>query len=50
MPTMFRGHQNEATEVKICEVGGEGLFLPLFGDAEQAAAPATERWVGGGTR
>jgi len=23
-------------EVKICEVGGEGLFLPLFGDAEQA--------------
>ena len=23
-------------QVKICEVGGEGLFLPLFGDAEQA--------------
>ena len=22
-------------QVKICEVGGEGLFLPLFGDAEQ---------------
>ena len=22
--------------MKICEVGGEGLFLPLFGDAEQA--------------
>lgn len=25
----------EECEVKICEVGGEGLFLPLFGDAEQ---------------
>ena len=24
------------SQVKICEVGGEGLFLPLFGDAEQA--------------
>lgn len=28
-------NSTEACEVKICEVGGEGLFLPLFGDAEQ---------------
>ena len=30
-------------QVKICEVGGEGLFLPLFGDAEQAGGCIADR-------
>lgn len=31
-------------QVKICEVGGEGLFLPLFGDAEQAGGCIADRF------
>lgn len=37
-------------QVKICEVGGKGILLPLFGEAEQARTEfSTTRggWLGG---
>lgn len=35
----------EECEPKICEVGGSGLFLPLFGDWEHRSAPKAVRAI-----
>ena len=44
-----RLNSSRLVQVKICEVGGKGILLPLFGEAEQVAAGISTRRNDGGT-